>query len=171
MEKELAVLEAVLFSASEPLSIEQLSKLTKLKPEQIKAALNKLKQRYSSQDSGINLLEFNGSWRLVVKSEFSSFASKIAKADLSKGLLKVLSLIAYNEPASQADIVRVIGNRTYDYVRRLEQMGFIKSEKKSRTRLLRTTPVFEAYFGKRKEELKRELKKIAESKSSDQQSA
>ena len=67
--------------------------------------------------------------------------------DLSRGLLKVLAIVAYKQPVTQSDIVKVIGNRTYDYVKTLTQKGLIKSIKHGRTKALVPTKEFANYFG------------------------
>ncbi|MEM7819642.1 MAG: SMC-Scp complex subunit ScpB [Candidatus Aenigmatarchaeota archaeon] len=152
---KLALLEAMLFTTDEPLSIQELEKNLKMKKEEIEKLLSTLKEKYNSNEFGIKLSDVGG-FKLVVKSEYASKVSHLTPhADLSRGLLRVLSIIAYHEPISQSDIVKVIGNRTYEYVKELEERGLIKSEKKSRTKLLRTTSHFEEYFGARREELKK----------------
>jgi len=116
------------------------------------AALN---ARYDSEESGIKISDIGG-YKLIVKTEYMSNVSTLTPhSDMSRGLLRVLSVIAYHEPIKQADIVKVIGNRTYEYVKELHEKGLIKIEKKSRTRILTTTPKFEEYFGTKKEELKK----------------
>jgi segregation and condensation protein B len=153
--KKLALLEAVLFTTAEPLSIEDLEKNLKLKKEDIELLLNDLRKKYSDPETGIKLSE-TGGYRLVVKEDFLGSVSHLTPhADLSRGLLRVLSIIAYHEPIKQSEIVKVIGNRTYEYVKSLEERGLIKSEKKSRTKVLKTTPHFEEYFGARREEIKK----------------
>ena len=60
------------------------------------------------------------------------------------------------------------GNKTYGYIRDLENKGLIKSEKFGRTKIVTTTPGFEKYFGKSSEELKKMLdQKFEEAKSQD----
>jgi len=153
--KKLALLEAILFTTSEPLGLEELEKNLKLKRGDIESLLNELKEKYSNPDTGIKLSE-TGGYKLIAKEEFLDRVSHLTPhADLSRGLLRVLSIIAYHEPIKQSDIVKVIGNRTYEYVKNLKIRGLIKSEKKSRTRILKTTPHFEEYFGARKEEIKK----------------
>jgi len=152
---KLALLEAILFTADEPLTIEKLEKMLKIKREGIEKLINELSSKYSSEEHGIRLSEAGG-YRLVVKQEYLDKVSHLTPyADMSRGLLRVLSIIAYHEPINQSDIVKVVGNRTYDYIKSLETRGLIKGEKKSRTKVLRTTPHFEEYFGIRKEELKK----------------
>jgi len=157
-EKKLALLEAILFTTTDPLSIEKLSKYVRSNKEHIEEMIRVLKERYAKEGSGITMSEIGG-YRLVVKPEFLQNVSDLTPhADLSRGLLRVLAIIAYHEPIKQSDIVKVIGNRTYEYVKQLEERGLIRFEKKSRTKILSTTPQFEEYFGTKKEDLKREFK-------------
>lgn len=160
--KKLALLEAVLFTTTEPLSFEELQKLTKSRKDELEKLLGDLNQRYSSEGSGVKISDIGG-YKLIVKSEYmQTVANLTPHADMSRGLLRVLSIIAYHEPIKQSDIVKVIGNRTYDYVKELEEKALIKVEKKSRTCLLTTTPKFEEYFETKKEELKKNLEDIKE---------
>jgi segregation and condensation protein B len=158
-EKKLALLEAALFTTSEPLPIEKLVKYVRSNKERIEEMLKVLRERYSKADSGIMLSEIGG-YRLSVKPDFLLNVSDLTPhADLSRGLLRVLAIIAYHEPIKQSDIVKVIGNRTYEYVKDLEERGFVKFVKKSRTKILSTTPHFEEYFGTKKHLLKQEFEK------------
>ena len=162
-EKKLALLEAVLFTTNDPLTLEKLSKYVKSNKDRIQEMLKILRERYEKNDSGISLSEMGG-YRLVVKSEFLQFVADLTlHADLSRGLLRVLAIIAYHEPIKQSDIVKVIGNRTYEYVKDLLARGLISVEKKSGTKILTTTPQFEEYFVAKKEA----LKKAAEEKNED----
>jgi segregation and condensation protein B len=159
-EKKMALLEAVLFTTSEPLSMERLMKRVRVNSkERMEQMLSALKEKYNQADSGITLSDLGG-YRLIVKADFmENVADLTPHADLSRGLLRVLAIIAYHEPIKQSDIVKVIGNRTYEYVHDLAARGLIKIEKKSRTRILTTTPHFEEYFGTKKHLLKDEIEK------------
>ena len=161
--KKLALLEAVLFATNDPLTIEDIRKITKFKSDAIQNLIKLLRKKYERPEHGIFLNE-TGGYKLSVKQEFSQFVSNLAKADMSKGLLRVLSIIVCHEPVKQADIVRIIGNRTYEYTKILKEMGFIIDEKKGNTKILKTTQRFEEYFGTRKEELKDLYKKMQEEK-------
>lgn len=152
---KLALLEAILFITDEPLKIEKLQRDVRGRKEEIQRMLEFLKEKYNKEDSGIHLSDVGG-YRLVVKPEFIQNVSHLTPhADMSRGLLRVLSIIAYHEPIKQSDIVKVVGNRTYEYTKELEEKGLIKSERKSRTKILTTTPHFEDYFGAKKGELKK----------------
>ena len=162
--KKIALLEAIMFTTTEPLTFEELQKLTKSRKDELEKLLNEMNQRYSAETSGIKISDIGG-YKLVVKNEYmQNVANLTPHADMSRGLLRVLSIIAYHEPIKQSDIVKVIGNRTYEYVKELTEKGLIKVEKKSRTRILSTTPRFEEYFGTKKEEMKKNLDDISEEK-------
>jgi len=155
-ERHIALVEAILFSTQEPLSAEQIAKTANIRLENVQAAIEILKIKYEDPRHGIRISE-TGGYRLSLKPEFMPKVGKLAKAELSKGLLRVLSIIAYHQPVQQSDIVKIIGNRTYEYVKALTQLGFVKSERKGKTKLLSTTPYFESYFATKKEELKKHL--------------
>ncbi len=157
---DVALLEAVLFATTEPLSTDSIRRITKLRKDYIAELLGFLRKKYSASDHGMFLLE-TGGYRFGVKQEFSSVVSEMAKADMPKGLLRCLSIIACHEPIKQSDIVKIIGNRTYEYIKSLTDMGFVVSEKKGRTKILKTTPQFEDYFGTKKEELKKMIEQKA----------
>lgn len=154
LRQRLALLEATLFTTSEPMTIEQLSKTLKIRREDIDTMMAMLREKYASPEHGIRLSEMGG-YRLTVKQEFTEKVSHLTPhADLSRGLLRVLAIIAYHEPVAQSEIVKVVGNRTYEYVKELVGRGFVRAEKKSRTKLLSTTQHFEEYFSVTKGDMK-----------------
>lgn len=145
--EKMALLEAALFITEKPLSIEKLSEILRVEKEEVMKLIEKLKARYNCDDFGIELSEIGG-YRLVVKPKYLPYVRKLTKhADLSRSLLRVLSIVAHYKEVRQADLVRVLGNRVYDYVKKLEEMGFIKTEKLSRTKIIKLTKRFEEYFG------------------------
>lgn len=160
--KKMALLEAMLFTTTEPMSLEKLEKRLRIRKDAIEKMVQILKEKYMKEEAGIELSDIGG-YRLTVKKEFMENVSDLTPhADMSRGLLRVLAIIAYHQPISQSDIVKVIGNRTYDYVKDLDQKGLVKWEKKSRTKMLSVTPHFEEYFGAKAEEMKKVLTEMKE---------
>lgn len=148
MKPRKAMVEAALFMASEPLSLERLSKITRSDSEQIKDILHELKNDLDSPDHGIHLVESQQGYQLRVKADFMQNVHGLTPyKDLSRGLLKVLALVAYKQPITQSEIVKVIGNRAYAYVKTLEEKGLIRTVKSGRTKALIATNEFLNYFG------------------------
>ena len=162
LERTKALVEAALFMTNDPISVEKLSKLLNQKPEIIKIAISELRADYQRRDRGVYILETDTGYQLKVKAEYAPLVSKLTPhRDLSRGLLRVLALVAYKQPITQSEIVKVIGNRAYEYVKKLEERGFIKTVKHGRTKALIATKAFVEYFGvESAEDIKKFFKKV-----------
>lgn len=159
--EKLAIIEAALFMTDRPLSIEEIEQILKIKKESLGILIPKLEQKYSDSSSGIELSK-TGGYKLAIKPVYIQKVSKLTRhSDMSRGLLRILSIIARNEPVTQSDLVKVVGNRVYEYTKELEELGFIKTEKQSRTKKICITKLFEEYFGVDREKLKDTLSKEA----------
>jgi hypothetical protein len=67
-----------------------------------------------------------------------------------------LSIIAYKQPITQAVVVKIRGNKAYEHVKHLLQVGLIKGKKRGHTLELNLDERFYDYFNieKRKQEEK-----------------
>jgi segregation and condensation protein B len=159
-----AAIEAALFMTSEPISLRKLSNLFKISPEKARIIIEELKIKFEQEEHGIHILETEQGYQMKVKPEFTSFVRTLTPyKDLGKGMLRVLAMVAYKQPITQSEIVKVIGNRTYEYVKRLQERGLIKTEKHGRTRALIATKEFANYFGlESTEDLKKFFDEITE---------
>ena len=68
--KETALCEAVLFLESEPVTVKGLSNKAQLAEDVVEKCIENLKEKYSSEDSGIELAMITGGWALVPKKEY-----------------------------------------------------------------------------------------------------
>lgn len=106
--------EALLMSAHEPLSIDQLKKLLADAGEPdrdaIRTALQALEADYLGR--AVNLVEVAGGWRFQVGAEYSNLVGKLWEerpAKLSRAVLETLAIIAYRQPVARSDIEDVRG--------------------------------------------------------------
>ncbi|MCK4729996.1 MAG: SMC-Scp complex subunit ScpB [Candidatus Aenigmarchaeota archaeon] len=160
MSKE--IVEAALFLKSKPMELAELIELTQISSEEIKNFIIDLKGKYG-EESGIKLIEANESYQLIVNPGVLPDVKKLAPyKDLSPGLLKALSIIAFKGPVKQNILVNTIGNRTYEYAHELEKRGLISANRMGRTKILKTTKLFVDYFGQEPE--KTNLEKFMEIK-------
>ena len=148
MRNKKAMLEAALFMANEPMKFEKLMKVVGVDAARLTEMLAEMKKNFESEERGIYLLETAEGWILKTKPEYLNSVRQLSPyQDLSKGLLRVLALVAYKQPITQSEIVRVIGNRTYEYVKILEGKGLLKAIKSGRSKALIITKGFLDYFG------------------------
>jgi len=153
-----ALLEACLFVSEKPLKLEKLSKILECSIEEVKNILEEMKEELRKKERGIELVETPEGFELRIKPEYREKVAKLAPlADLTDGMLRSLAIIVVKQPVKQSVLVKIQGNKAYGYVKLLEEKGLIKSEKFGRTKILRTTPEFERYFGKSTEEVKKIL--------------
>ncbi len=161
MPSKKALIESALFMANEPLSLKELAQIAGDEKE-AKAAIEEIKKELAKEERGLVLIESREGCQLRVKPEYAPQVRHLTPYhDLSRGLLRVLALVAYKQPITQSEIVKVIGNRAYDYVKNLEGRGLIRAVKQGRTKALIATKEFASYFGLEKpEDAKKFFEKI-----------
>lgn len=143
-----ALIEAALFMAAKPLSLEELAKIARASKEEVKEILMNLKKDMESEERGIYLVQLGERYKLYVKPQYVRFVRHLTPySDMKKAHLRVLALVAYKNGITQSEIVKLIGNRTYEYVRELEERGLIRTEKRGKTKVLLPTKAFAEYFG------------------------
>lgn len=149
--KSMRMVEAALFSAGRAIAIQEIQDATPLKKEEIKKALNMLITEYSKKkakdETSLEISKAGDKYVMQLGSEYAQYGKKLAKMEVPKKLLKVLSLIVYYQPVKQSELKSMIGNSIYEYVRELKNLGFIKTKKAGRTFCLETTNYFYEYFG------------------------
>ncbi len=130
LEGETALLETVLFLESEPQSAEVLAKITQLSEDVVSECLERLKEKYLSPDSGIELSQIIGGWMLVPKKEcFELVKERYGKKNegrLSKAAIETLSIIAYSQPITRAEIENYRHVNADNMMRILLDRKFIK---------------------------------------------
>ncbi len=156
-EEKKKLIEGALFMGN-TVKKEELMKIAGCNKEELHELMRDLERDYF--DRAIHIIETEDEYKMMVETEINDKVSHLAPhADISPGPLRTLAIIAFKQPVKQSEIVKVQGNRVYDYVKELENRGLIKSSKEGRTKVLETSDEFEDYFGLSPEELKRLKKK------------
>ena len=111
----LRILEAAIFSAGHTLSIDRLMDLFPYDKhpgkDAIKAALETLQEQYLEHTS-LELKQVSSGYRFQVRDDYSSWVAKLFEerpARYSRATLETLSLIAYRQPITRAEIEEVRG--------------------------------------------------------------
>jgi segregation and condensation protein B len=105
---QLRAVEALLFASSDPLDEKTLIEIL---PENadIEKILEKIQELYKGR--GVELTKVNNKWMFKTASDLSFIMQKEAKVQkkLSKAGLETLSIIAYHQPVSRAEIEEIRG--------------------------------------------------------------
>jgi segregation and condensation protein B len=148
MEDKKARLEAALYLAEDAVSRDEIADILDLgSMGYVDMLIEEFQEELEQDHRGFELVETGQGFELKVKKDHLEHVDHLAPhQDLNEGQLRTLSLIAYNAPVEQADIVEIRGNRTYQHVKELVNRGFIDKEKDGRTAILDVTDFFLDYF-------------------------
>lgn len=152
--KQLGAIEACLFAAPGPLSLEDFSAALDLDPEKIEPLLSDLAERYDIPGSGVQLLAVAGGYQMRTRVEYASAVEKILiprSEQLSAAAVETLALIAYRQPITRPEIDQVRGVSTSHLLRKLAGDGLIRAvgrkEVPGRPKMYCTTDRFLEQFG------------------------
>ena len=153
-----SAIEAVLFIAGNPLSMDRLKGLfEEASPEQIEAQLAALRHDYDDRGAGIMLAEIASGHQIVTRPEYAAWLRKFrsvkVSAKLSKPALETLAIVAYKQPITRAEAEAIRGVNIGGIMRNLMERRLVKIVGKKdvpgKPMLYGTTPEFLQYFGLR----------------------
>ena len=125
-----AVVEALVFASPEPLTPKTMFKLLADEPrEDVAAALEALKREYDGR-AGLHLLEAAGGFQITTRPELHEWVRRLfherSTQKLSVPALETLSVVAYRQPVTQAEIGEIRGVNTSGVLATLLERHLIK---------------------------------------------
>lgn len=145
-----ARIEAALYAAGRPLTIEELTKAAGITSKRkALAAARAISARVNQVLKAMRIVEQEGQrFVMELKSEYNPVAKKFATRSLiPNSVLKTLSYLVYYQPVTSHDLAMRRGSQVYSHLKMLEEIGFVKSEQYGRTRIYRSTQIFAQHFG------------------------
>ena len=146
----IARLEAALYSAGRPLSVDELVRAsgTNSKEKTLKL-VNELVKRSKSVFRAIEISQLDdGNFVFQLKPQYAPLIRKFAQHPVvPSSSLKTLSYIAYEQPVTSKRLVQIRGSQVYTHLKELEQLQFVEHENLGRLKVYRTTKKFQDYFG------------------------
>jgi segregation and condensation protein B len=151
-----AKLEAVLFSSESPLPVKRLSEVTSGAKGEVLAAIDRLNVFYAETGRAFRIVELAGGFQMVTTPEYAETLAALHKervpSRLSRAALETLSIIAFKQPVTRAEIDAIRGVSASDRVlRNLIERKLVRiagrAELPGRPLLYGTTREFLAYFG------------------------
>ena len=147
------ILEALLFVADGPVTVEHLATVLHVEPDMVVAALHELAT--ALEERGVRLVRERGHAQLVSIPEAAPYVQELLGLDsttrLSPAALETLAIIAYRKPITRAQIESVRGVNSDAVLRTLIAKSLIEPvgrlEQAGRPWLYGTTFEFLHYFG------------------------
>jgi segregation and condensation protein B len=125
-----ALIEAILFMETEPLDIATLMRLSSLPREVVEKDVDDLRERYAAPHHGIEIIQFGGGFVIAPKralwERLKERYGKKNEARLSRAALETLSIVAYSQPITRAEIESLRGVAADNMIRLLSERGLIR---------------------------------------------
>ncbi|MDR2314104.1 MAG: SMC-Scp complex subunit ScpB [Spirochaetaceae bacterium] len=130
MEKETALLEAILYLETDPLDYNTLIRYSGLSKEAVHRAIEILEEKYRRADSGVELTRIGGGVMLSVKKEYwDNLKERYGKRNetrFSRAALETLSIIAYSQPITRSEVEAIRGVQADTMIRVLLEKSLIR---------------------------------------------
>jgi len=150
------LLEAALFAANRPLTLDELEGLeSEASPAEVRTALDQLREHYDFDGHSIEIVELAGGYQILTRATFAAAVERAQAMQrqprLSPATLETLATIAYRQPVGRAEIEEIRGVNAGGVLRTLQERGLIevvgRSEGLGRPLLYGTTPLFLELLG------------------------
>lgn len=132
MPKLKSKIESLLFISAKPMTIKQLSDLTKKKRDEIKKAGDELVEEYKESKRGVQIIKNGSKYQMVSSPENAKLVQEFIKdettGELSRPSLEALTIIAYRGPVSKIDLDRIRGVNCALIIRNLLLRGLIEAK-------------------------------------------
>jgi|GEM_PF-119445 segregation and condensation protein B len=153
--EQLRVVEALILASPEPLSAARVAEIApECTPALVKELVAELNEQYLKTERAFEIWEVAGGYQVRTRAEFSGYLQKLQKQRplrLSGAALETLSIVAYKQPATRAEIEHVRGVDVGAVVKSLLERGLMKidghKEVPGRPMLYSTTRRFLEVFG------------------------
>ncbi|MGC8728312.1 MAG: SMC-Scp complex subunit ScpB [Elusimicrobiales bacterium] len=108
------VIETLLFITDEPLTAERIAKICEVKDvKYISEKLEELKHSYDMEGKALSIIQVAGGWQMSTRPEYGIWVRKLYNSRLtlrlSNAALEVLSIIAFKQPITKAEIEAIRG--------------------------------------------------------------
>ena len=155
-EERKAALEAIIYAADEPVTIEQLAAALGEEKLAVEAALDELVASYAGEERGIEIRVVAGGYKMYTKPQHHEVVRRFIRSlrpplRLSMPALETLAVIAYKQPATAPEIQEIRGVNTAGVLKTLLEKKLIvtagRKEVIGRPILYRTSKDFLMRFG------------------------
>lgn len=146
-------IESLLFVSKRPLSVEDIDEISRLGRDTILRAVDELSSSYEAR--GIQLIKIANGYLMATRPKYSGYIEKFLKSPVSVSLsqqsMETLSIIAYKQPITRAEIERIRGVLCDGVIKTLLDKKLIKEAGRSdtvgRPIIYATTVEFLKHFG------------------------
>lgn len=150
-----AIIEAVLFTMGQSVELKRLAIALDQNEQVTKEAVQSLQKRYTEENRGLQIIELENAYQMCTRARYYENLIRVAstpkKQVLTDIVLETLSIVAYKQPVTKAEIGKIRGVSSDHAVNRLVEYGLIcevgRLDAPGRPALFATTEEFLRRFG------------------------
>ncbi len=124
-----AVLEALLLVVDTPVAVDALAAAIQQPAYRVSAKLKLMAEELSARESGIDLRDAGGGWRMYTRSQYAPYVERLlldgSRTKLTRAALETLAVVAYRQPVTRARVSAVRGVNVDAVMRTLLARGLI----------------------------------------------
>jgi len=155
-EPQVAMVEAVLLAADEPLTARRLAQAAGLADgNESRRVVQRLAALYDADGSAFRVEELAGGFQLLTRPEYHPWLARLRRTGtevrLTPAARETLAIVAYRQPITRADVEAVRGVQSGEVLRQLMEKGMVRisgrDDSLGRPHLYATTRQFLQVFG------------------------
>jgi segregation and condensation protein B len=141
-------IEAILYLKAQALSLSEIAECANVDRDTAEEGLLELMADYAHRETALEVVEINGDYSLQLREDFQTLVQTMIPADIGKGALRTLAVVALKGPIIQTELINLRGSTAYQHVQELVEQGFIRKRRRSdgRSYWLQVTDKFHQYF-------------------------
>jgi segregation and condensation protein B len=124
-----AVLEALMLVVDTPVPVDALAVAIEQPAYRVAAKLRLMADELAARDSGIDLREAGGGWRMYTRARYAPYVERLlldgARSKLTRAALETLAVVAYRQPVTRVRVSAVRGVNCDAVMRTLLARGLI----------------------------------------------
>ncbi|MFX1478421.1 MAG: SMC-Scp complex subunit ScpB, partial [Promethearchaeota archaeon] len=142
------LIEASLYAAGRPLTIEEISNKLEFPKKEVEELINQVAFDYLDRSTALVIAQIGDRYQMQIRPEYTEKVSKFAKGGaIAERYLRTLTIIALKQPILKSTVIKFRGTGAYEHVKYLIDNGFLNAVKKGRSYELTTTDKYADMFG------------------------
>ena len=149
------IIESILFTMGDSVEVGKIAKAIEQDVDTTRKLIHRMMDKYESEDRGVRIIELEDSFQMCTKKETYEYLIRVAtqpkKHALTDILLETLSIIAYKQPVTKAEIEKIRGVKCDHAINKLVEYSLIRElgrlDAPGRPILFGTTEEFLRCFG------------------------
>ena len=150
-----AAIEAILFTMGDSVELGQIAEAIQQDKGTTRKLIQNLSDRYNEEERGLQIIELEQAYQMCTRKEYYEYLIRLAmhpkKPALTDVMLETLSIVAYKQPVTKAEIEKIRGVKCDHAINKLVEYELIKElgrlDAPGRPILFGTTEEFLRCFG------------------------